>query len=289
MKTKHILSCTKAKQISIEEFLKTRGYKPEKDKTHEAWFCSPLRSENQASFKVCRHKNVWFDHGTGLGGTIIDLVMKLQNCTISEALLFLSDSSYSFSFHQQPKIDIKQNKYTIQKVGDLQSSKLLHYINSRKINIDFAKQFCREVHYSFDDQKTYSGVGFQNDLNGFEIRYFKFQCCLFKKSITSILNHSQTACFFESWSDFLSYLTLKNRIPKEDFIILNSTSLVKKTEHLLSNYKCLKVFFDNDAAGQSACNYIQNLAPKKAVDCSIHYSDYNDLNDYLIHSETIGR
>ncbi len=289
MKTKHILSCTKAKQISIAEFLKTSGYKPEKDKTHEAWFCSPLRSENHASFKVCRRKNVWFDHGTGLGGTIIDLVMKLRNCTISEALLFLSDSSYSFSFHQQPKIDIKQNKYTIQKVCDLQSPKLLNYIKGRKINLDLAKQFCREVHYSFDDQKIYSGVGFQNDLNGFEIRYFKFQCCLFKKSITSILSHSPTACFFESWSDFLSYLTLKKRIPKEDFIILNSTSLVKKTEHLFSNYKRLKVFFDNDSAGQSACNYIQNLAPKEAIDCSIHYSDYNDLNDYLINSEIIGR
>lgn len=291
MKTrrKHIISCAEAKQITISDFLKSRGYKPKKDKPIEVWFYSPFRLEQEPSFKVCKRKNVWFDHGAGIGGTIIDLIMKLQNCSIPEALLFLSNSSLSFSFHQQPKIDIKQNTYTIQKVCDLESPKLLRYIENRKINIDFAKQFCKEVHYSFDNQKIYCGVGFQNDLNGFEIRYFKFQGCLFKKSITTILNHSETACFFESWSDFLSYLTLKKRIPKEDFIILNSTALVKKTEYLLSNYKRLKVFFDADMAGRAAYNYIQALAPKKAVDCSIHYSDYNDLNDYLINSETIGR
>lgn len=284
MKTrrKHIISCAEAKQITISDFLKSRGYKPKKDKPIEVWFHSPFRLEQEPSFKVCKRKNVWFDHGAGIGGTIIDLIMKLQNCSIPEALLFLSDGSYPFSFHQQPKEIRKKEEYSIKEVGDLKSPKLLRYVEDRKINLNFAQKFCKEVHYTFDQQKIYQGVGFKNDSGGFEIRYYNFKCCLIKKNITTVLNNSETACLFESWSDFLSYLTLKKRIPKEDFIILNSTALIKNTEVLLQNYKSLKIFFDNDNSGKLAFKHIQKQAPNKAINCSIHYADFKDLNEYLI-------
>lgn len=284
MKTrrKHIISCAEAKQITISDFLKSRGYKPKKDKPIEVWFHSPFRLEQEPSFKVCKRKNVWFDHGAGIGGTIIDLIMKLQNCSIPEALLFLSDSSLSFSFHQQPKEIREKEEYSIKEVGDLKSPKLIRYVEDRKINPNFALKICKEVHYTFDQQKIYQGVGFKNDSGGFEIRYHNFKCCLVKKNITTILNHSETACFFESWSDFLSYLTLKKRIPNEDFIILNSTALIKNTEVLLQNYKNLKIFFDNDNSGKLAFEHIQKQAPNKAINCSAHYADFKDLNEYLI-------
>ncbi len=82
--------------------------------------------------------------------------------------------------------------------------------------------------------------------------------------------------------DFLSYLTLKKRIPQEDFVILNSTTLVEKTLPILQDYDKIKVFFDNDESGKKALKCIQENGQKKIIDCSIHYSKHNDLNEYLI-------
>ncbi|MCB0458954.1 MAG: DNA primase, partial [Flavobacteriaceae bacterium] len=64
----------------------------------EAWFLSPFRSESQASFKVSKTKNRWYDHGTGIGGNVIDLVIQLMKCTVQEALNFLNNDLSSFSF-----------------------------------------------------------------------------------------------------------------------------------------------------------------------------------------------
>jgi len=50
------------------------------------WYLSPFRQEKTPSFKINRHQNVWFDHGAGEGGTIIDLGVKLYNCTYQELL-----------------------------------------------------------------------------------------------------------------------------------------------------------------------------------------------------------
>jgi hypothetical protein len=54
---------------------------------------------------------------------------------------------------------------------------------------------------------------------------------------------------FESWSDFLSYLTIKKETPNENFIILNSTSMIKKVVKNIEKYSVVKAFLDNDNAG----------------------------------------
>gem|GEM_PF-4687033 len=51
-----------------------------------AWFHSPTRREKTPSFKVDLNKNLWYDFGIGEGGTLIDLVIKLNNYSVPEAL-----------------------------------------------------------------------------------------------------------------------------------------------------------------------------------------------------------
>lgn len=273
------MNCNKAKNKDIVSYLKNLGKEPEKIQGKIAWYISMLRDEKTASLKVDIEKNLWIDFGSGRGGTIIDLVMYLNNCSIKEALKILSNDI--FLFHQPPKRAMKEKKYSIDKVVELENRNLLDYIKERKLNLDFAKRFCCQVHYTFSNKKTAYGIGFMNDRGGFEIRNKGYQGCLGKKAITSILNNSKIVSLFESWSDFLSYLTLKNKIPNEDFIILNSTSLVKNTKELLQKYTTLKVFFDNDDSGKRALRFVQEHADNEVVDCSVHYSEYIDLNDYL--------
>ena len=67
------------------------------------WYLSPLRLEKDPSFKVNRKLNVWYDHGIGKGGNLIDLGILLFNCSVSEFLEKLGSQGYqnTFSFHQQ--------------------------------------------------------------------------------------------------------------------------------------------------------------------------------------------
>jgi len=49
-----------------------------------------LRDERTPSCKYYADKNRWHDFGTGEGGTVIDLVMKLYDCSFKEAIKKLS-------------------------------------------------------------------------------------------------------------------------------------------------------------------------------------------------------
>ena len=274
------MNCNEAKKIDLVSYLNNNGCKTQKIKGHNTWFLSPLRVEKTPSFKVDTIKNVWYDFSEGCGGTIIDLIMLLNNCSIKEALEKLSKDS--FSFHQQPKITSDLKTYSILKVTDLQNELLISYLVKRKINIAFAKRFCFQIHYSFDAKKEYYGVGFMNDVGGLEIRNKFFKGCLGKKMVTTINNHSNTVSLFESWSDFLSYLTLKKEIPNEDFIILNSTSLIKNAVELIKNHSQIKTFFDNDQAGNKALKFLKENCKREIIDNRKHYKNHNDLNDFLI-------
>lgn len=277
------MNCKKAKLIDLIFYLKKQGFKVGKTTAKDVWFYCPFRNnEKTPSFKVDIIKNVWYDFGEGIGGTVIDFIMKYNNCSIKEALAILSKGT--FSIHQQTEqIMIKQTPtYSIKKVTELTNQKLLDYLSTRKINLLFAKRFCFQVHYSFSNGKENYGIGFMNDVGGLEIRNKFFKGCLGKKEITTINNNSDVVSIFESWSDFLSYLTLKKEIPEENFIILNSTSLVKKVSSLLDNYALIQLFFDNDEAGNIATNFLIENTNNEIIDNRIHYKNFNDLNDYLL-------
>ena len=62
MKRKKI-TCETARNISIVKALERLWHFPKKASEEEAWFLSPLRSETQASFKVSKKHNLWYDHG----------------------------------------------------------------------------------------------------------------------------------------------------------------------------------------------------------------------------------
>jgi len=83
--------------------------------------------------------------------------------------------------------------------------------------------------------------------------------------------------------DFLSALThFKISEFKNDVIILNSVANQKKILPLLSNYKNIYLFLDNDTAGLSSKSlfYSQN---QNCIDCSNIYKNYKDFNEFINH------
>ena len=277
------LTCEKARNISIVKTLENLGHFPKKKSKKEAWFLSPFRSETQASFKVSIKLNRWYDHGAGKGGNLIDLLIQLKGFSISEVLTFLNNDIDSFSFHQQAifsNLPVEEKTYEIIKIKSLENKILLSYLKSRKINELIAKKYCHEVYYKIKN-KTYFAIAFKNDSEGIEIRNKYFKGALGTKDNTWIENGSKTLSVFEGFIDFLSYLTLKE-MPKrkENYLILNSISLIEKALPKLKEYNNIFTYLDNDNAGIAGTKIFKNLF-KNSIDCSFVYNKYNDLNGYL--------
>ena len=79
-------TCEQAKQIDLVEYLAAIGYHPQKVRNNDYWYLSPFRDERTPSFKINRHLNVWYDHGTGQGGNLVDFGIMYHKCSVSDLL-----------------------------------------------------------------------------------------------------------------------------------------------------------------------------------------------------------
>lgn len=154
--------------ISIKQYLENKGINPAKDRGYYGMYFSPQRNDSNPSLKVDYDKNLWYDFGADERGSTVDLVMKLENCSVAEAFLRLENS---FSFHRDdtpavsPKSTSREPALTITDIQPFIHPALLDYLKERSINTDIGKQHCSEIHYSIAD-KPYFAIGFRNDAGG---------------------------------------------------------------------------------------------------------------------------
>lgn len=264
-----------AKKIPIESILGN----PARITGDNHWYYSPLHSEKTASFKVDASKNLWYDFGAGLGGTIIDLVMIINNCTVSEALKKLDKQNCNFSFHS--KVDVTEaSSISVDKIVTIKHKALIQYLESRNIDVEIAKLYCHELHYTVKE-KHYFSLAFPNDAGGFELRNLYAKLCIGKKAITSIISNTNHVKVFEGFIDFLSYWSLKGMACNSDCIVLNSVCNAEKSISDLLKYMRVELYLDNDNAGITTANRLISMIPN-CIDQSKYYSDYKDINDFAM-------
>lgn len=268
------------KNISIRGFLAGQGILPKQERTGYGMYLSPFRTESTPSFKVDYNQNLWYDFGTGAGGSIIDLVMKLDRSTIGEAIAKL-ESDNSFSFHRAEPIQSAQSSLQIVSVKSLENHYLINYLQSKRaINPDIAREYCCEVHYTAGN-KPFFAIGFQSDAGGWELRNEYFKGSTSPKSPTTFGNNSPTCLLFEGFIDMLSYLTLKNALrPSVDMAVLNSVHNLHRAEEFLKYHQTIHCFLDNDEAGKRTLSEVEKLAPQ-VIDQSPFYRQHKDMNEYL--------
>lgn len=277
------LSIEKIKEMDMVVYLSKLGYEPAKIRNADYWYLSPLRNENIPSFKINRKLNRWYDHGLGNGGNIIDFAILYHNCTVGELLQKLNDD---FSFHQtvvhQREQSGTEKKINIQKNFSISSFALLRYLEQRRIPIDIADRFCREVRYELND-KMYYGIGFKNDSGGYEIRNPYFKASSSPKDITTIRNDAEEAIVFEGFTDFLSFMAVHKNQPvsESDFVILNSTSFFEKARPFMEEHESIRLYLDRDTTGQNFSRYALSLSEKYKDESSL-YKHYKDFNDWVM-------
>ncbi|MDR0332442.1 MAG: toprim domain-containing protein [Dysgonamonadaceae bacterium] len=278
------MTLTETKQISIRKYLHNLGIYPIKEYSHYGMYYSPFRDDRNASFKVDFNKNFWHDFGTSEGGTLIDLVMKLENCSFHEAVTKLERNLNTFSFHGNAIPDEKKNDtptIVIQNIAPITHPKLTGWIRQRSVDLNVARLYCREVHYQ-NQAGNFFALGFGNDKGGYELSSPpNFKSCISPKEITTIRDNQNICLVFEGFWDFLSYLTLqKIEKSKHNIAVLNSVANVPKAMDFLKLHSEIYTYLDNDDAGKKATELIKSSGII-VHNRSTKFAEYKDLNDYL--------
>ena len=284
---------SRIKRYPIVEYLERKGVKPVRRTAAYALYCSPLREETHPSFKVDTEKNLWIDYGEGRGGSIIDLCMRMEGCTLSEAIRLLGQNApvngtYSFlndfvPNNSQPVMAVNGARRLIE-ISDTLPSHFQEYLTKvRCINLEKAMPFLKCISYEVRG-RHYQAIGFANLSGGYELRDDKtFKGTIAPKDITPIFtDRAEPVCIFEGFMDFLSFLSMKEEITNH-CLVMNSVSNVARTIRYLNDRHLthIRAFLDNDEAGRRAVqDFIK--AGFHVEDMNIHYKDFKDLNEYHV-------
>ena len=284
---------SRIKRYPIVEYLERRGIKPVRRTAAYALYCSPLREETHPSFKVDTEKNLWIDYGEGRGGSIIDLCMRLESCTLSEAIHRLGQNAFDNITCSSRKNFVPNNLQSTMaanetrkliSISDTLPPHLREYLTKvRCIDLEKAKSFLKCISYEVRGRR-YQAIGFANLSGGYELRDDKtFKGTIAPKDITPIFtDRAEPVCIFEGFMDFLSFLSMKEEITNHS-LVMNSVSNVARTIRYLNDRHLthIRAFLDNDEAGRRTVqDFIK--AGFHIEDMNIHYKDFKDLNDFHV-------
>ena len=284
---------SRIKRYPIVEYLERKGIKPVRKTPTYAMYRSPLREETHPSFKVDTEKNLWIDYGEGRGGSIIDLCMRMEGCTLSEAIRRLGQNApdngtYNFlndfvPNNPQPAMAVNGARRLIE-ISDTLSPHLQDYLTKERcIDLEKAMPFLKCISYEVRG-RLYQAIGFANLSSGYELRDNKmFKGTIAPKDITPIFtDRAEPVCIFEGFMDFLSFLSMKEEITNH-CLVMNSVSNVARTIRYLNDRHLthIRAFLDNDEAGRRAVqDFIK--AGFHVEDMNIHYKDFKDLNEFHV-------
>ena len=279
------------------EYLERKGIKPVRKTPTYAMYRSPLREETRPSFKVDTEKNLWIDYAEGRGGSIIDLYMRLEDCTLSKAICRLEqnapdNTAHSYSFTNRG-ISISPNQIEnvmgsgtrrLTSISDTLPPHLQEYLKKERcIDLEKATPFLKCISYGVRGRR-YEAIGFTNLSGGYELRDNNtFKGTIAPKGITPIFEDmEQPVCLFEGFMDFLSFLSMKGEVTNQ-CLVMNSVSNVARSIRYLNerNITSVRAFLDNDDAGRKAVQEFVNTG-FKVEDMAVYYGDFKDLNDFHI-------
>jgi hypothetical protein len=293
------MNCEQANQIDMVDYLYLLGYQAQKIRNDDYWYLSPLRDEKETSFKVNRNKNVWYDHGLGKGGNVVEFAVQFFSCNVNEALQKIS------SFQQQKKVPQLLEKTSLHKhqnlilnsINDAPATAikitatkqpftdffLSCYLKKRRINQTIAKKYCSEVSFELNN-KIYKAIGFKNTAGGYELRNEFFKVSSSPKYVSYFnKKNAKSITVFEGFFDFLSYQTIHQNQDQSltNFLVLNSLAFFERSLLLMEKHDKIHLYLDHDQAGRK-CTQLAEKRSEKFHDESNLYKDYKDLNEWLM-------
>ena len=155
------------------------------------------------------------------------------------------------------------------------------------MNIEIAKQFLKEAHYSTkqpDDGTYIYSLAYGNDKGGYELRnslQVGGKLSKSPKGITTHFDHGNApTVVFEGFFDMLSFATLCGGV-KHNYVVLNS--IVNKEaalDALKTSQNQVYLCLDNDKGGEDTTAWFLKQFPS-AIDIRCRFAPHKDVNEYL--------
>ncbi len=290
-----------ANRIPLDQILEKLTSCLGKPSGHELVYSSPLREEKTPSFYVNPKKNLWYDHGEGIGGDVVKLICHHlersgEEDTVSDALRWLGNMMGQHKFIAPVRLRTvplpQENKLSLVHTSKLQHPALIKYLQERAVSEKLAKLYLKEAWiYNRETRKHFFALAFQNEHGGHEIRNRFLKISLGKKGLTFVrgtVPKPEGIHFFEGVMDFLSALTHYKieRFP-DDAIVFNSLSLMAEATPLIRGYgyREVRTWMDNDNAGTKATNalaaFFQTEKGLRHIPMNETYQPHKDVNAWL--------
>jgi hypothetical protein len=277
-------------QASIVELLKRLGYNPLPKHGREFRYYSMIRKDDTTpSFMVDDQLGVWYDHGLGIGGNIIDFGLAYwKGIGFADVVIKLQEvypvTVSTERVANRPRKAVKLPSYVVEETKALGTHPAItNYLKERCVFPE-AKGSVSEVYYYVQDdkgqRKQFFAAGWKNESGGWEVRNKYFKGCLGRKAITFIPGDQKAVAVFEG---FLNYLSWKTEHPGcgESIIVLNTLSLINSGISKAKQFSSIDLYLDRDASGHKASKDFMFALPY-ASDRSVLFEGYNDYNDKII-------
>ena len=275
-------------QGSLVDLLAKLGFHPAKKSPREQFYFSMLRdSDTKPSFCVNDELGVWYDHGTGKGGNIIDFgLLYWKHLSFNEVVEKIQEVCLTIPIVKKgrPRMPVKIPHYIVEQCKEIGTHPAItEYLKNRCI-FEKARANLKEVYYYVQDgkgeRKYFFAAGWKNENGSWEVRNKYFKGCLGQKGISFVHGDEKRAIVFEGFINYLSWLQVNPHAP-ESKIILNSLSLLKAGVAKAKLFSSVDLYLDRDHAGhQASRDFI--MALPYATDRSAAYDGYNDFNDMLV-------
>lgn len=291
MTTININPANLKEQVSLSGLLEKLGFQPARKSGAELMYHSMLRDHDRTpSLSVNDELGVWYDHGTGKGGNLIDFGLAYWPAlSFKEVLVKIWDAAQqAAAFSVQPARSARRRKalrlphYQVEAVKPLGSTEAIsQYLVHRGVDT-VAAGLLEEVHYLVRDEKQevkhFFAAGHRNESGGWEVRNKYFKGCLGRKGLTILANDPRKVSLFEGYFDFLSW-KFDNPAAGDTVIILNSVTLLGSAVKVALRYPEIDCYFDHDEAGRNATRELIKALPyasdRSAIFKGCH--DYNNL------------
>ena len=140
------MTSQEANSIPLEDILSRYGYEPSRRYGGYDMYRSPFRCDSSPSFKVFRNENRWYDFGDSSHGRVVDLVMRIHNCSFPQAMKEIEGLGFSSGMIPQPRpvpVTVqKASGMTLLKIIPVENGHLLDYAASRGIDADIVREHC---------------------------------------------------------------------------------------------------------------------------------------------------
>lgn len=259
-------------------------------------FKAAWRKEKNESVSIRKAPDgiwVWVDHGAGMKGTNIDLVMKVKDCSYISAVKWLRERYVYLSpdFCSQAAFPVQNSAssqvnpaWEILACRNIQRLALLYWRERKLTFSDLANAYVRELRIRHNkSRKTFWTAGHRNIDGGWELFMpiqGSFKSCVSPKSVSWIEGNRQCLIIAESIIDAIAASKITGIGYNADKLALNSTRLNDRAVNYLIErnlrYNRIILALDNDKSGKETASIMEKALQRMSAVERMKYNYGND-------------